>query len=267
MEEAGTLLAGILLVLAVIATVVAFVIFFMREVLGLTGLSGHSITPLPNVDRVLLEQWNPFYRNLDPRSRKRFARRVKEIMFEKEWIGKGITVTREMRVRIAGAAAQVTFGFDRLLLPHFSHILIFPGEYVNKRTGHRHLGEVMPKRGTIVLSWEHFQEGYAAPSDAHNVGLHEMAHALWFENEIENGEDDFLRPDLLGYWCALADVEITRIKNGEDHFFRDYAGTNQEEFFAVAVEYFFERPVEFKAALPSLYGSLAGLLKQDTAGS
>ena len=45
MEEAGTLLAGILLVLAVIAAVVAFVIFFMREVLGLTGLIGHSITP------------------------------------------------------------------------------------------------------------------------------------------------------------------------------------------------------------------------------
>ena len=48
-------------------------------------------------------------------------------------------------------------------------------------------------------------------------------------------------------------------------FLRSYAGTNEAEFFAVAVEYFFERPQEFQTALPELYGTLGSLLRQDPA--
>lgn len=263
MDEAVAILTWIILVVGLIAVVIAFLVFFMREVLGLVGLVGHSLTPLAAADRALLERWSPYYRNLSASSRKRFARRVKEIVFEKEWIGKGITITREMRVRIAATAAQVSFGFDRLLLLHFSHILVFPADYVNKRTGKRHLGEVIPHRGTIVLSWAHFQEGDATPNDAHNVGLHEMAHALWFENDIGSSEDDFLRPDLLRQWKALAGPEIERIRSGDPHFFRTYAGTNEAEFFAVAVEYFFEQAPAFKATLPQIYSALSRLLNQD----
>jgi hypothetical protein len=92
-----------------------------------------------------------------------------------------------------------------------------------------------------------------------------MAHALWFENSIPNGEDNFLPPALVKEWKALAEVEIKRIKDREEHFFRDYAGTNQAEFFAVAVEYFFEQPSGFRAALPELYRNLRDMLKQDPA--
>ena len=51
--------------------------------------------------------------------------------------------------------------------------------------------------------------------------------------------------------------------NDDQHFLRKYALTNKEEFFAVAVENFFERPAAFKTALPELYSILAKLLKQD----
>jgi MtfA peptidase len=46
---------------------------------------------------------------------------------------------------------------------------------------------------------------------------------------------------------------------------RAYAGTNQPEFFAVAVEYFFELPREFKQDLPELYAVLSAMLRQDPA--
>ena len=42
-----------------------------------------------------------------------------------------------------------------------------------------------------------------------------------------------------------------------------YAGANEYEFFAVALEYFFEKPTEFKSALPDLYDTLKKLLNQD----
>ena len=38
---------------------------------------------------------------------------------------------------------------------------------------------------------------------------------------------------------------------------------NEHEFFAVAVENFFERPQEFKNAIPELYSILSKLLNQD----
>lgn len=254
-----------LIIFCVILFSLGFLYRFSREFTDLLSISLYGVLPLAAKHRATLENWSSFYRGLAPPDRKQFERRVKELLYEKDWIGKGIAVTTEMKVRIAGAAAQVTMGFDSLLLLHFSKIIIVPGEYLNKRTGQRHVGEVSPGTGAIVLSWANFQEDFARPTDAHNVGLHEMAHALWFENGINDGEFHFLQPALLDRWKQLAQTEIDHIHDGGGRFFRNYAGTNQAEFFAVAVEYFFEQPLEFKAALPELYGTLSGLLRQDVA--
>lgn len=235
----------------------AFLYHFSRELTDMVSLALYGVLGLSAKHRSTLAQWSPYYRNLDQRGRKRFERCVKELLYEKEWVGKGITVTWEMKVRIAGAAAQVMFGFHGLLLLHFSKILVFQGEYLNHRTGRRHVGEVIPGSGTIVLSWANFQEGFARPDDARNVGLHEMAHALWFGNWIENGEDHFLPDGPLAQWKQLAGEEIGNIQAGRSRLFRDYAGTNEAEFFAVEVEYFFEQPAAFRERIPELYACLA----------
>lgn len=94
-----------------------------------------------------------------------------------------------------------------------------------------------------------------------------MAHALWFEDIIANAEDDFFDKRLLHRWKALAEEEISRIRAGREGLFRAYAGTNQEEFFAVAVEYFFEQSEVFAAQRPELYGLLSSLLRQDPAAA
>ena len=57
--------------------------------------------------------------------------------------------------------------------------------------------------------------------------------------------------------------EMPKIRSSEKHFFRAYAGTNEYEFFAVALEYFFGKPLEFKIALPELYNVLARLINQN----
>lgn len=244
----------------------AFLLKFTKELLDTVGIATYGMVRLSNAHRTTLERWNPFYKNLDVAGRKLFDRRVKGILYEKDWVGKGIAVTWEMKVRIAGAMAQVTFGFDNLLLLHFKRIFILPGEFTNPRTGQRQVGEVIAGRGAIVLSWASFQQGYAQPDDALNVGLHEMAHALWLGNAIDTGEDHFMDAATLQRWQVLAQGEIDRINTGRGHFFRTYAGTNQAEFFAVAVEYFFEQPVAFKDALPEVYGCLGRLLRQDPSG-
>lgn len=254
-----------LVLFCIILMALAFLYRFSKELLDAVGIATYGLVRLSVKHRATLERRNPYYGGLDKARRKQFERRVKELLYEKDWIGKGITLTWDMKVRIAGAMAQVSFGFDDLLLLHFKRIMILPDEYMNRRTGQRHVGEVAPGSGTIILSWANFEKGYARPDDAHNVGLHEMAHALWLENGIDNGEYHFLPAEPLQRWQELAQEEIGLMNKGKDRFLRAYAGTNQAEYFAVAVEYFFERPGDLKTALPEVYGCLCDLLRQDPA--
>ncbi len=220
---------------------------------------------LSSEHKSILAKYAISYQRAHAKDRQRMERIVATFVNDKEWVGAGIVVEEEMKVMISACAAQLLRGHPDLVLKHFDKIIMYPDTYRNHRSGRMHEGEVRPATGTIVISWDDFVNGYAHTHDAHNVGLHELAHALWFENSIENGEDDFLNAGFLRQWNAIAETEVRSIKAGNASFFRDYAGTNEAEFFAVAVEYFFERPLEFRDALPDHYAVLCSLLKQDPA--
>lgn len=216
--------------------------------------------------KAILAKYAIHYQRLDDAGKQRMEGITATFLHEKEWMGAGMPVKEEQKVMISACAAQLLMGFPDLVLQHFERIIVYPDTYRSPKSGRMHQGEVRPKPGIIIISWDDFVHGYAHSRDAHNVGLHELAHALWFEDMIENNEHRFLDRHLLANWNRQATAHVTRIKQREPHFFRDYAGTNQAEFFAVAVEYFFEQPKEFKKAEPELYGTLSGLLKQDPAG-
>lgn len=171
-------------------------------------------------------------------------------------------VTWEMKVLIAASAIQLTFGFPKVNLRFFRNILVFPESFYSKANEMYHKGEVNPRMKAIVLSWKDFVEGYLT-SDGRNLGLHEMAHALRLENTVMNGEYDFLDKDLLDQWEKQANETMLEINEGRESFFRKYGGVNNEEFFSVAVENFFERPIEFKEKHPKTYQTLCKLLRQD----
>ena len=172
-------------------------------------------------------------------------------------------VTKEMKVLIAASAAQLTYGLPKVKLRHFTRILVYPDNYYSKITRQHHKGEVNPSAKLIVLSWRGFAEGYQNNTDGRNLGLHEMAHALRLENTIRNGEQKFLDPAALVKFDALGEQERQKIKDGGSSLFREYAAENADEFFAVAVELFFEQPAAFQAYQPALYALLTILLKQD----
>lgn len=205
-----------------------------------------------------------YYQNLSAENKKRFETRVQAFIDGNEFIPRSYThVTDEMKALIAASAVQLTFGFSHLNFEHFSKILIYQDDYYSRITRKYHAGEVN-MRGLIVLSWRNFVDGYKDHTDGKNLGLHEMAHALRLENGIENGEFDFIDEDLLDRFHELGVEETQLIKRGQAPFFRHYAAMNMHEFFAVAVENFFERPQQFMDYHPELYLCLSQLLKQDT---
>jgi MtfA peptidase len=218
---------------------------------------------LAKKDKAILSRYFEYYNSLPPKSKLIFEYRVRRFIELKNFIPRDMAkVTDEMQVLIAASAVQLAFGFSDIFLSHFENIVVYPDQFFSNAGQREHKGEVNPKAKAIVLSWKHFTEGYASKEGV-NLGLHEMAHALQLENIVMNNEYDFLDEDHIKHWQQLASAEITKIRSGESGFFREYAGTNHAEFFAVAIENFFERPAEFKAYHQELYAALRDLINQD----
>lgn len=221
---------------------------------------------LKNSFKIHLTRRLRFYNHLDPVAKVKFEKRVQQFINMKQFIprSKGLVITDEMKAIIAGTAVMVTYGFPQVFLSHFHKILIYSDNYYSTITRHYHKGEVNP-RGFIVLSWVSLNDGYITGDDGINLGIHEMAHALRIENVFRNDEYGFLSGEALGDFDEIAEREILLLSNGNgnDNLLRDYSITNKQEFFAVAVEYFFENPVKLKDSKIDVYNTLALLLKVD----
>lgn len=202
-----------------------------------------------------------YYKQLSPEGKKKFLHRTVNFIINKQFIGRqGIAVTDEMKVLISAAAVQLTFGLKKYVLPGLERILIYPDIFEYTPTRQRMKGGT--SNASMMLSWKHFQEGFAIPDDRYNLGLHEMAHALKLHADSDLGIDDNVET-FLAQWEREGSGEFLHLHNRETSILRKYGGTNVQEFFAVCTEHFFERPAEFKNKLPGLYLTLCRVYQQD----
>lgn len=214
--------------------------------------------------RKLLSDNFVVYNLLEAKGRKLFENRVCRFIKMKDFRagGKAMKITDQMRVMVASAAIQITYGYPGVYFDHFQTIILYPDEYYSTITGHYHAGEVNAA-GAIVLSWRNLMTGFSNLKDGQNLALHEMAHALQLTNIVNNTEYDFIDWDILRAFEKLAHTEMWKIENNEQTFFRSYAAANQHEFFSVAVECFFEQPQEFREYNFEMYNLLTRILKID----
>lgn len=222
------------------------------------------LLPVPLRYKEILQKYFAYYQKLSPENKSRFEKKVVQFIYGKRFIPRQVDeVTIEARVLIAASAVQLTFGLPNIYLSYFTKILVYPNDYYSSITKRYHKGEVNPRFGIIVLSWQSFIDGYIQPNDSKNLGLHEMAHALRLEVMIRSEEFPPFEEEML----AQFDLYAHRICNdpvfATQTFFRPYACTNEHEFFSVAVENFFERSEQFKKELPDLYQVMVKLLGQD----
>jgi Mlc titration factor MtfA (ptsG expression regulator) len=99
------------------------------------------------------------------------------------------------------------------------------------------------------------------------VVLHEFAHKMDMLDGVVDGTP--MLPDrvALDRWIAVCAAELELMRSGEaGPLLDDYAATDPGEFFAVATEVFFGRPIEFRDLKPELYEVLSAFYRQDPAG-
>lgn len=258
-------------ILLIVSCLVGLAVYrFQREVKAGYKYAGRKVAPVktwmlpvPQLYRDILNKHCKYYRMLSGADRTKFERKVCNFLYSKRFIPRNMPeVPIEAKVLIAASAVQLTFGLPSIYLQHFDKILLYPNEYYSSITRRYHKGEVNPRFGIIVLSWNNFAAGFSDDTDSVNLGLHEMAHALRLENIIRNEEYRFFDEPLIRRFDELARTICKEI-TGYGNFFRPYACTDEHEFFSVAVENFFERPELFKSQIADLYGIMTRLLRQD----
>ena len=259
-----------MIALLIISCVAALVMYrFQQEVQEGYKYAGRKVAPVrtwvlpvPQLYKEILEKHSAYYRRLIPADKNKFERKVCNFLYSKRFVPRNMSqVTIDAKLLIAASAVQLTFGLPNIYLQHFDKILVYPNEYYSSITKKYHKGEVNPRFGIIVLSWNNFVAGNSR-GDAINLGLHEMAHALRLENIIRNEEYKFFDERLINRFDEFA-RNICKNLKAYANFFRPYACTNEHEFFSVAIENFFERSELFHRQLPELYVILTHLLGQD----
>ena len=193
--------------------------------------------------------------------KQKFINRAYNFIRTKQFHYIGLEQKEEIPVLIAASAIQVTLGLKNYLMQHFKNIYVLADAYHMDNDDELYIGHVAPEG--IYLSWRHFLFGYSDNTDNINVAVHEMSHALLYNNFFaQYGIDKNFRLNYEKFSTTtgpiLADV-ITRRKS----YLRSYAFSNLHEFWAVSVEAFFENPAGLKENMPDLYLALCRVLNQD----
>ncbi len=204
----------------------------------------------------------PYFNSLDPTQKKKFLERLVSFMRTKAFKTHDVKGFKEMPVLISATAVQFSFGLEEYLLPYFEFIHFYPEEFVhtNSPTGFLE-GNVSGR--SINISWKHYLQGYVYPDDGQNVGLHEIAHAYFYQNFILKKDADSSFVSGYTTYSDNANKVFEQEKKPGNDLYSEYALKNLQEFWAESVEIFFETPAAMNASYPQLYTSMKELLNQD----
>lgn len=209
-----------------------------------------------------LTEHNPYYDSLPGSLKEIFLQRTVEFMSSKDFHFHKMDAHEKIPLLISAAAVQVTFGLKKYRMDFFRRIHVMGNEYKIKSIDHTYWGHVS-KTG-IHISWRHFEIGFDNYTDAHNMGIHEMAHALSFDLFLgfPNKEDSFLK-NRLREFRENERATFQKVKRTSHHILYEYGSENFDEFWAVSIEHFFENPLILKQSEPGLYRSICEMLNQD----
>lgn len=241
----------------------------------------------PDAWREILRGDFPLYHILPEQDRAELEKLIQVFIAEKSFEGcGGSEITDEIRITIAAQACLLLLHRETDIYSELKSILVYPSSYRAKTTEHSATGIVNEKdshrlgeswgHGTVVLAWDSVERGVVNIHDGQNVVLHEFAHQLDQEDGVADG-----RPELKSegsfserrarylVWARVLSAEYQNLcakaEGGRKSVLDHYGATNPAEFFAVASECFFEKPLQMQRKHPELYEEFMKFYRQDPA--
>jgi MtfA peptidase len=234
--------------------------------------------PFPPEWVEVLERNVPIYGRLPEDDRVELQGLIQIFLAEKVFEGcNGLEITDEIKVTIAAQACILLLHRETDVYPRLITILVYPNAYVSNMPAHSpqgivtegpqgRLGEAWTS-GVVVLSWDDVKHGASDVRDGHNVVFHEFAHQLDQEDGSADGAPILPRRNMYSAWARVLGAEYAELRkaadSGKKTVLDDYGATDPAEFFAVATEAFFEKPIQMKKKHPELYEELKAYYGQD----
>jgi Mlc titration factor MtfA (ptsG expression regulator) len=237
--------------------------------------------PFPGHWRAIIERNVALFARLPTPDQEELFGHVQVLLDEKHFEGcGGLELTDEIRVTVAAQAAMLLLHRDTDYYPRLTSILIYPTPYVvpdERPVGGGIweegddvlLGHTGSRLNALVLAWDETLHGARNLADGTNVVFHEFAHQLDFEDNATDGTPLLGSRAQYASWARVLGADYERLRraetDGTSTFLNQYGATNPAEFFAVATEFFFERPRELRARHAALYEELRSFYQQDPA--
>ncbi|WP_298847649.1 zinc-dependent peptidase [uncultured Ruegeria sp.] len=265
-----------LIFLTLVALVAGFVAyhFWSKRQARLTLLA----TSLTEEQRHFLDTQVPIVHKLPKDLRTKLEGKINLFLDQVDFVGcDGLEVTEDMQVSIAAQACLLVVNSD-LWYDNLTTILIYPSAFKSKQR--RHSGYVVTEkeivrtgeswnRGPVILSWAHSQRGALNDHDGQNVVFHEFAHQIDDLSGSTNGVPLLSDGQSFAEWetafLNAYEAHVHAVETGRSTVIDPYGAEGHEEFFAVSVEVFFERPKALKQSDPPVYEQLSKLFQLDPA--
>ncbi len=251
---------------------VVFLLFaagFIVYLLFKSDRVGKKVEGAPVKWRPILNEKVSFFRSLDDNGKEQFLDDIAGFLGTVSITGVEVQVSLEDRLLVASSAVIPLFGFPHWHYSHLNEVILYPRAFdwnfnyhdpevfINGMVGDGTM------EGKMILSKKALHLGFDNSRDKRNVGIHEFIHLYDKESGSVDGVPPVFRSQSYVLpWLELIKSKIQDIDQGKSDI-RGYAATSSREFFAVAGEYFFERPHLFKDKHPDLYQMMTMVFNQN----
>lgn len=223
-----------------------------------------SIKTFPKNWRKLLLEHVHFYKELPTDEQRRFRTRMMMFLSEVYLDSVDFELEDLDKVLIAASAVIPVFGFTSWHYTNLSTVLLYPDNFnrelnFEQKDEKRHIGGMVGNgrfEKQMILSRKALHAGFEKRRQVQNTGVHEFVHLIdKIDGKTDGVPERLVERAYVIPWLKLIHKEMEAINENESDI-RNYGGTNEAEFLAVASEYFFERPFLMKEKHPKLYQML-----------
>ncbi len=219
--------------------------------------------------RFMLEQHVSFYQSLNANEKTIFESEVLEFLSKVKIIGVDFEVEGLDKVLVAASAVIPLFAFHDWFYSNLDVVEMYEDKFnENFETSgaNRHILGMVGSgvmNGRMSLSRKALHQGFSNETDKRNTAIHEFVHLIDKADGATDGVPEILldKHNALP-WLEFIRQQVAEIREGDSDI-DIYGGTNETEFFAVAAEYFFERPELLEQKHPILFQKMVNIFRRE----
>ncbi len=208
----------------------------------------------------LLEKYFPVYINLSIKQKATFLNKIDYLHRKIDFtIDETINWKKENEIILLAYFVKLILHYPRFNYFSIKEIVVLPTSFYLAYYGNQPLKGLTKKQGEIYLSWKSVLEGVEIGDDGINLLIHEAAHAFMISADHHKNNYKKLINNVNDFF-EKTDAYLFRYRASKPTLIRQYALTNEDEFFACCIELFFEKKQILKAELPELYNDINRVL-------